>query len=203
MYVPAAFKADDDKAWALVKARAFGTLTAIDNGRLVAVHVPLHVREDNRVEIHVARANPIHDIIARSPQVLVTVLGPDAYISPDWYVSQDQVPTWTYTAVHLQGAATIMSAEETEAQVARLSDAFEARLLPKKIWTMDKMTAIKKAAMLRAIVGIGIDITVIEASWKLNQHKPIEDRKSVIDVLTARPDEASQIIAEQMRAMLP
>lgn len=202
MYVPAAFKADDAKAWELVKARAFGTLVAIDNGRPVAVHVPLSVL-DKRIEVHVARANPIHGIIAANPQVLVTVLGPDAYISPDWYVSHDQVPTWTYTAVHLQGTARLLSAEETHAQVEAVSNGFEARLLPKKIWTMDKMTEAKKAAMLRAIVGIGIDVTAIEASWKLNQHKPIEDRKSVVDALAGRPDENARIVSAQMRAMLP
>lgn len=201
MYVPAAFKTDDAKAWELVRQRAFGTLVAIDNGRPVAVHMPLRVL-DRRIEVHVARANPIHEVIGRNPQVLITVLGPDAYISPDWYVSHDQVPTWTYTSVHLQGAARVLSPEETHAQVEAVSNEFEARLLPKKIWTMDKMTEQKKAAMLRAIVGIGIEVTAIEASWKLNQHKPIEDRKSVVEALAGRPDANAQIVSAQMRALL-
>ena len=34
---------------------------------------------------------------------LLRVNGADAYVSPDWYVSPDQVPTWLYQAVHLTG----------------------------------------------------------------------------------------------------
>ena len=34
---------------------------------------------------------------------LMAVNGADAYVSPDWYVSPDQVPTWLYQAVHLTG----------------------------------------------------------------------------------------------------
>jgi transcriptional regulator len=61
-----------------------------------------------RVELHVARANPIHELTAPAGRpALLTCTGPDAYISPNWYGVPNQVPTWTYTAVHLTGTAHI------------------------------------------------------------------------------------------------
>ena len=63
-------------------------------GRPIAVNIPF-VRvgtvESLVLQCHIARANPIREVIARAPEVLLTVMGPDAYISPDWYLAEDQV----------------------------------------------------------------------------------------------------------------
>jgi len=52
---------------------------------------------------HVARNNPLAKLADGKSQWLMAVTGADAYVSPDWYVSPDQVPTWLYQAVHLTG----------------------------------------------------------------------------------------------------
>ena len=183
MYIPPAFKTDDETALSFAAKRGFGTLVAVDGGRPVASHLPflLH-RDEGRLwaELHVARANPLHELIARAPEVLLTVMGPDAYISPDWYVSADQVSTWNYVSVHLSGIARILPQVANLDHVDRLSAHFEAQLLPKKPWTPAKMTPVKREAMLRAIVGLEIDITHVEAQWKLGQHKSTADQAGVI-----------------------
>ena len=188
MYIPAAFKADDDTALAFAAKRGFGTLVAVDGGRPVASHLPflLHRGEDRLwVELHVARVNPLHEIIARAPDVLLTVMGPDAYISPDWYVSADQVSTWNYVSVHLSGTARMVPQLENLGHVDRLSAHFEAQLLPKTPWTSAKMTPAKRETMLRAIVGLQIDVTKVEAQWKLGQHKSAADQEGVLANLKA------------------
>jgi transcriptional regulator len=101
MYVAPVFKAEDAKAWDFVARRGFGTLIAVDEGRPVASHLPFLVERTEtgaRLAMHVARVNPLHGIVTRAPQVLLTVMGPDAYVSPDWYVQKDQVPTWNYVS---------------------------------------------------------------------------------------------------------
>ncbi len=183
MYIPPVFKIDDGTALAFVAKRGFGTLVAVDGGRPVASHLPflLH-RDEGRlwVELHVARANPLHEIITRAPDVLLTVMGPDAYISPDWYVSADQVSTWNYVSVHLSGIARIVPQPDNLDHVDRLSAHFEAQLLPKEPWTSAKMTQARREAMLHAIVGMQIDITQFAAQGKFGQHKSAADQAGVI-----------------------
>jgi transcriptional regulator len=189
MYVAPVFKTDEGKAWAFVARRGFGTLIAVDGGRPVASHLPFLVERTEhgaRLECHVARANPLHEIIARAPNVLLTVQGPDAYVSPDWYIAKDQVPTWNYVSVHLSGVARVIPEAETLAHVDRLSAKFEAELAPKRPWMSAKMTPDKRAARLQAIVGLEIDIETIEGQWKLAQHKPRADRIEVERMLRWR-----------------
>lgn len=202
MYVHPAFKTDDDSAWKFVEARGFGAVVAIDAGKPVAAHVPLMTlggAAGGRVQFHVARVNPLHEIIARAPEVMVTVWGPDAYISPDWYVSADQVPTWNYVSVHLSGAARRLEPDAALEHVEALSQRFEAWLAPKKPWSTSKMPAKKLEAMLKAIVPIEITIDKIEASWKLGQHKTTADQYEVARMLEWRGDWNGQALAQVMK----
>jgi transcriptional regulator len=204
MYIPPVFKTDDATALAFAAKRGFGTLVAVDNGRPVASHLPflLHSDDSNaiRIALHVARANPLHEIIGRAPDVLLTVLGPDTYISPDWYVSADQVSTWNYVSVHFSGTARTLPQTGNLEHVDGLSARFEAALLPKKPWTSAKMTPARREAMLTAIVGIEITVTKIEAQWKLGQHKQMADQDGVIANLKKLGTPAAAAYLEQWRA---
>ena len=206
MYVPAAFKVPPDAATRFLHERGFGIMIAVDGTMPTAVHLPFLVEESAdghlRLEAHVARANPFHEIIARAPDVLVTVSGPDAYISPDWYVAKDQVPTWNYIAVHLRGTARILPPEAAAGHSDRLSAAFEARLLPKPPWRSEKMSQDKRRAMLTAIVAFEIDISGLDATWKLGQHKSRADRIEVARMLAWRGAWSECAIAEFMQAKL-
>ena len=203
MYVPPAFKTDEATALAFAAKRGFGTFIAVDQGQPVAAHLPFEVTTVDgvtRAIFHVARANPLHQIIGRAPDVLLTVLGADHYISPDWYVMEDQVPTWNYASVHLSGTAKVVDAAGMLAFVDSLSAAFEARLLPKKPWTSGKMTPAKREAMLRAIVGIEMTVTKVEASFKLGQHKQPADQAGVIANLEKLGTLPSQDYLEMWKA---
>src|SRR5262245_21892971 len=170
MYTPGAFKIDEPSAWAFVAERAFGIVIATSPGGPLAAHVPLMVSPlgaDRRLAFHVARANPLHGQLGRDPRALVIIPGPDAYISPDWYVSADQVPTWNYISVHLTGTTRVAGEHEALNHVDRLSAQFEQRIGGKKPWTSDKMTAHKRDAMLKAIVIVEFAVETIEAQCKL------------------------------------
>jgi len=131
------------------------------------------------------------------------VSGPDAYVSADWYVSSDQVPTWLYQSVHFTGAVRSLSDDELALQIDTLSAKYEAWLLPKKPWTSAKMTPARLATMKKAIVGFVMTIEDIEGSFKLNQHKSEADYAAVATALGERPDHASQEIANLMRLTRP
>jgi transcriptional regulator len=168
----------------------------------VASQVPLLVKREGErrtIEFHVARPNPLHQILARNPRVLIVVSGPDAYISPDWYASADQVPTWNYLAAHITGLARPMPAERTLAHVEAMGLFFEERLRPKKPWSTSKMTEAKRQMMLRAIVPIEVEVERIEASTKLGQNKSVSDRMEAARMLAWRGGWGEAAVAEAMR----
>ncbi|MEZ5854540.1 MAG: FMN-binding negative transcriptional regulator [Hyphomicrobiaceae bacterium] len=207
MYVNPAFKTDEDAAWAYVSERGFGTVVAHDGGQPLAAQVPLLVREQagtglRTLEFHVARANPLHEVIARHPRILVAVSGPDAYISPDWYTSADQVPTWNYQSAHIVGTGLAMEAGRTLEHVERMSLHFEERLAPKKPWSTSKVSPKKLEAMLRAIVAIEIEVETIEASTKLGQNKSVADRMEAARMLAWRGGWAEAAVARAMRQQI-
>jgi len=200
MYVHPAFGIDAGEALALLRERAFGLFVVAAGDTPLAVHVPFLVDEmpDGRlrVTLHVARANAIHTHIGAGCKALIACQGPDAYISPDWYGVPDQVPTWTYTAVHLTGTARLLTEDRCRAHVDRLAATFEARLLPKRPWTSDKMTPARLAAMLKAIFVIEMEVDAMEAQRKLSQHKSEEARRGGAAGLRQRGDAQSLAIAD-------
>ncbi len=52
---------------------------------------------------HLARNNPIAGV-ADGAAVKIGIMGAHAYVSPDWYETPDQVPTWNYMAIEGCGA---------------------------------------------------------------------------------------------------
>jgi transcriptional regulator len=84
---------------------------------------------------------------------------------------EDQVPTWNYVAVHLRGSLRLLPDTELAGILERLSGAMEARLAPKPIWKMDKVSPDALSKMMRQIVPIAMDIDDIDGTWKLAQNK--------------------------------
>ena len=105
-----------------------------------------------------------------APAVLI-VSGPDAYISPDWYGVPDQVPTWNYVAVHLRGRLERLGEGLMRDMLDRQSAAYEARLLPKRPWTADKMSDGALERLMRSILPFRLHVERIDATWKLYQNK--------------------------------
>ena len=207
MYTPPMFKTDRAASLAFAEARGFGTICAWDGAKPIASLLPFYLdyADDGtpRVAFHVARGNALIALADGTSSWLLAVNGADAYVSPDWYVSPDQVPTWLYQSVHLTGAVRKLSDEELSVQIDTLSAKFEDRLAPKRPWKSSKMTAGRLDAMKKAIVGLTMNVEGIEGSFKLNQHKSDADYAAIASALTQRPDEAAQAIGKQMVALRP
>lgn len=207
MYTPPMFKPDRAAALAFADARGFGTVCAWDGGRPIASPLPFHLdfADDGRPHavFHVARGNPLIRLADGSSSWLLAVNGPDAYVSPDWYVSPDQVPTWLYQTVHLTGAVRQVSDDELSSQLDPLSAKFEGWLAPKPPWTSSKMTAPRLEAMKKAIVGLAMQVSDVEGSFKLNQHKSDADYLAIASALLRQNDDAAREIGKQMVALRP
>jgi transcriptional regulator len=207
MYVPPMFKPDRAASLGFAKARGFGTVCAWDRTKPVASSLPfcLAYAEDGtpRVAFHVARNNPLAKLADGKASWLMTVNGADAYVSADWYVSPDQVPTWFYQAVHLTGCVQMRPDHELGPHLDALAGEFESWLAPKPPWTTSKMTAGRLNAMKKAIVGLVMTVEEVEGSFKLNQHKSDVDHVAVATALARQPEAAAQVLASEMRALRP
>jgi transcriptional regulator len=207
MYTPPMFKPDRAASLAFAQARGFGTVCACDGGKPVASSLPFYLSYGDdgtpHALFHVARQNALASLADGKSSWLIAVNGADAYVSPDWYASPDQVPTWLYQAVHLAGTVRRLSDQELGPHLEALSAKFESWLMPKPPWTSSKMTAGRLDAMKKAIVGLVMTVEEIEGSFKLNQHKSDVDHVAIASALLQRHDEAAQTIGKQMVALRP
>jgi transcriptional regulator len=163
---------DREAMLAFVADTAFATIAA--EGPVV-VHAPVLVAGPDRLLFHVSRGNRAK---LDSRRAIVSVLGPDAYISPDWYGTDDQVPTWNYLAVEAEGPLRRLDESELAELLDRLSAAHEARLAPKPAWTRAKMKPGRFEGMLKAIVGYELGIEALRGTRKLGQNKDEATRRA-------------------------
>jgi len=140
------------------------------------------------------RSNPILKVLDKPQQSLMIVSGSDAYISPDWYGVDDQVPTWNYVAVHLRGTLKRLPTDHLRPHLQALTAAFEHRLAPKPAWKIDKVTPEALAKLERMIVPVEFTIKSVSGTWKLAQNKPKNARLSAADGLAS--SEIGQMMGE-------
>jgi transcriptional regulator len=169
---------DREAALRFVGDRAFAHIFTASDAGLFVVHAPVLVTPTGRVQFHVSRRNRI---AAHLPgQVLISVSGREAYQSANWYVSENQVPTWHYEAVEVEGEARTLSSDELVDLLDRLSERFENEVQPDQAWTRSKMEPGKFEAMTRAVVGFEVDPAEVRGTRKFNQHKAGEDLAATI-----------------------
>ena len=182
-----------DRNLAFARARGFGVLSVNGPEGPLMAHVPFLLSDDGTMaDLHLARSNAV--IAAGLPaRAILAVIGPDAYISPDWYGVADQVPTWNYIAVHLRGTLVQLPDEAMDGHVNALSDGFEARLAPKPVWKSTKMGDGVMDRMKRMILPFRLNITTVDGTWKLNQNKTPAARAGVIVALDAQGGAQAEI----------
>jgi transcriptional regulator len=211
MYVPDHFRPSEDEVRALLDRLGAGELITATADGLLATLLPLIWEPATDGEAgatlgslmgHVARNNrqwktaPVGD-------AMVIVRGPDAYISPAWYPTKREhgrvVPTWNYVTAHLHGELVVHDdAAWCERNVRALVDRHEAgRADP---WAVDDAPAPYIEGQLRAIVGLEIRVTRIEAKTKLSQNRSKEDVLGAIEGLESIGAGPSAATAAAMRA---
>jgi len=200
MYAHAAFKVHHAVGLAFAAARGFGQVIACEGGRPVASLLPFHVSEVDgglpRVQFHVARPNPLAKLAAKGGPWLIAVAGDDAYVSPRWYASPEQVPT-------LSGPVHLIPTAHIRDHLDRLAAQFESGLPSNRPWTTEGLSSQRLATLMEAIVAIEMTVETVEGSLKLNQHKADADHIAVVRALCEQGKPSAHAIAARMVALRP
>ena len=215
MYIPAHFAPDAALVDELLRNHGAADLVTVTERGLVATMLPFiyvppgdlsadgprSAGQHGALHGHLARNNDQWKLTAAG-ESLAIVRGPDAYITPGWYAAKAEhgrvVPTWNYVTAHVYGRLVVHDDPAwTEDLVRRLTAKHEAyRDHP---WSVDDAPRPFIEGQLRAIVGVELEITRIEAKAKLSQNRPPADVEGVIAGLRERGDEESAAAVERAR----
>jgi len=190
---------DSEILRAVVAERGLALIVGVEHGRPLVAHTPVILLED-RLRFHLSRQNPLSAVLQASGRALAIITCDDAYISPDWYAADDQVPTWNYVSVEVEGGLRLMSRDLATQLLDDLTARFEARLAPKTPWTRDKMTPGRFEAMLGGILAFEMTVERLAGISKLSQNKPEAEIARVAAALAKQPDPGSRAIAAAMSA---
>ncbi len=202
MYTPPAFRDDDPASiQRTIRATRLASLVTATADGPIATPLPLMLDPDEgehgTLYGHVAKANPQWRLPVIGP-ALAIFMGPDAYISPGWYVAKQEhgkvVPTWNYVAVHAYGPPEFFEdADRLLDVVTRLTRLHEAgRAEP---WEVVDAPAPFVASQLKGIVGLRLPIERLEGKRKLSQNRAEPDRQGAIRGLSASDDPIDRIVA--------
>jgi transcriptional regulator len=206
MYIPAAFRETRlEVLHALIREHSFATLISQLDGEPFATHLPFLLdatRGDHgTLRGHLARANPHWHSFADGQPALVVFQGPHAYISPNWYLAEQAVPTWNYSAVHAYGTPSIVSDWPTVRTLLEDTVAtFESGLGQPEAWTIERDSADYIEKLAQGIVAFEMPITRLEGKRKLSQNRP-GDIETAATGLRAFGDATGQLVAAQMFAL--
>jgi transcriptional regulator len=211
LYNPPHFREQDLPALhAQIQGTGLATLITVGEQGPIVSHLPMlldpHAAPVGTLTGHLARGNPQWKASDFSKPAVAMFMGPDAYVSPNWYPSKAEhgkaVPTWNYSLIYVRGMLeTFESADELRAHVTALTERFE-RNAPTP-WKVSDAPEDYLQRQFKGIVGLRLRIETIEGKAKLSQNRTRADQDGVIAALSAseRPDDRA--IGGMMKERLP
>lgn len=210
MCIPEHFAPDEAAVRDLLTHHGASDLITVTSKGLLATLLPFEydpaTGEHGALIGHMARGNDQWKEPVRG-EAMVIVRGPEAYITPTWYATKQEhhrvVPTWNYMTAHVYGQLVVHDDPAwIEARIRGLTDRHEAG--NEEPWSVDQAPAMFIERQLRAIVGVELVISRIEAKFKLSQNQPQENVEGVIQGLEARGQgDGDAAVAAAVRAHNP
>ena len=154
-------------------------LTTPDGPRVA--HTPLLSTGDGAVQFHLSRGNAMSKWLDGAT-ALITVNGPDGYVSPRWYDDRGTVPTWNYISLELEGRVRRMDQDGLDALLYALIDKHEVRLGGDQ-WSASETPPDMWRKLLTAIVGFELEVQAWRPTLKLSQNKSADERAQIAEGL--------------------
>ncbi|MCC6300684.1 MAG: FMN-binding negative transcriptional regulator [Anaerolineales bacterium] len=203
MYTPKLYSEEDRaKILEFLRQNEFAILVTYDGEKPTASHLLVEIVEEGErlfINSHMSKANSQWKLFEMNEEVLVIFYGPHTYISPTWY-NHVNVPTWNYQAVHVYGKPRIVEEyDEAYRILKRLVDRHEAG----SHYQMESLPQDFVRKEINGVAAFQIEVTRIEANYKLSQNRDDEDYRNIVAKLDAREDDMSHGVAEAMREKRP
>ncbi|MFX1740035.1 SidA/IucD/PvdA family monooxygenase [Paraburkholderia sp. A1RI_3L] len=188
-YLPGAYppphhvEGDPERLYAVLEQFKFATLVSVGDGEPFVTHAPLTLdRSRGAMGVlfgHMDRSNPQIDHLD-GQRVLVVFHGPNAYISPHVYKT-DQLPTWNSIAVHVRGTLRLL--RDPGALVRGLAGISKESGREKGAHRLDPDDP-RIGRLIHLILGFEIEIDDMTGRFKLSQDRTDpEDRRRASQVL--------------------
>jgi len=174
----------------VISENAFATIVYQEDGVPQSFQLPLMLKNEKLIG-HMAKANKAWKAL-NGRSTLVIFYGPHCYISPTWYGTDHNVPTWNYITVHVRGAVRIVEEEAfLKEAIIELSQKYDPT------FPIEANIA-SHQGLLREIVGIEIQVEQVFSKFKLAQSKPEHERLNVVKQLEKSPNQNDRLVAKAM-----
>ena len=198
MHIPKLYREEDrEKILDFLKQNNFPALVSHDGEKPIATHLPVEIvqTEDEGLTIysHMSKANPQWKTFGEQ-EVLLIFQGAHTYISPRWY-GQVNVPTWNYMMVHVYGKVRMVEGDEFYSLLSRLVGHHEAN----STYRLESLPQDFVQKEMNGTVGFAVDVTRIDAGYKLSQNRNDADHENIVRELEGRGDVNSVEVAKEMR----
>ena len=205
MYIPKLYREEDrEKILEFLQQNNFPTLVTHDGEKLIATHLPVEVNQTEdrrprtegaglRVYGHMSRANPQWKSFGEG-EVLLIFQGAHTYISPRWY-DHVNVPTWNYMMVHVYGKVRLVEGDELYSLLSRLVQKHEVQTS----YSLEGLPQDFVQKEMNGVVGFAVDVTRVDAGYKLSQNRNDEDHENIVRELEGRGDDNSVEVAKEMK----
>lgn len=202
MYIPEPYRIKKDaELLSFVSKWNFADVITVSNGKLMSNKIPLYVDIENSVIYgHLGSANEQVSLLETADDLMVIFSGLHSYISPQWYESDDSVPTWNFETVQVKGKASLVDDDGLIGILEKLTAKHEQSC--DNPWTMENLEPNRLGMMLKVIRGFKIDIEQIEGKRKFSQNRNSADRQGVIKALKNQDDDMSIEMATAMQQQL-
>ncbi|OMH33992.1 FMN-binding negative transcriptional regulator [Motiliproteus sp. MSK22-1] len=177
LYIPKHFSSNDKVAIEeVINKNPFATLISTPEGQeAIVTHLQINRLKDGKFYGHFARANS-HSNVSGPAKIIFS--GPHAYISPNWFISEHNVPTWNYGVVHLTGNIDFIDDPDRTWEILNeLVSIYEGP----QGWELPKEEFYHK--MTKALRVFEFQVTHIDAKFKYSQNKKQSDRQSIANKL--------------------
>ena len=192
----------------LVQGYSFGVLVTAPDGEPMATHLPFAFLPERgpygTFFSHISRESTQWQGFAPyctdGPLALLIFQGPNSYISPSWYdTNESVVPTWNYMAVHVFGRPRVIEDPvEVRAMMERVIDEYESEM--PRPWSLDSQADDYIERRIKLMVAFEVPVERIETKARLGQKKPAELNDELTNWLEVQPDSMKRELARLMRA---
>jgi transcriptional regulator len=198
LYIPKLYREEDRaEILAFLHQNNFPALVSFDGEKPLATHTPVEVVEGEKGQLtvygHLSRANSQWKTWG-DLEILLIFQGAHTYISPRWY-DHVNVPTWNYMMIHVYGKIRLVQDDELLALLSRLVHKHEVNTS----YSLEGLPQDFVQKQMAGIVGFAVDVTRIDAGYKLSQNRNDEDHENIIQELEKRGDVDSLKVAAAMR----